>query len=54
MEITKTDLIKSIRFLEDAARVYDKLPKPKHKWRAIQIRKLTTKLKSKLPDNANR
>lgn len=51
MEITKTDLLKSIHFLEDAARIYDTLPKPKHKWRAIQIQKLTAKLKSKLPNN---
>lgn len=47
MEITKTDLRKAIAYLDDAAKLYAAMPKPKHQWRAAQIRQLTAKLKSK-------
>lgn len=53
MEITKTDLRKVITYLDDAARLYAAMPKPKHQWRAVQIRKISNKLKIKL-NNANR
>lgn len=47
MEITKTDLRKAIAYLDDAAKLYTAMPKPKHQWWAAQIRQLTAKLKSK-------
>lgn len=43
----KTDMSKIIAYLDDAAKLYTAMPKPKHQWRAAQIRQLTAKLKSK-------
>lgn len=54
MEVTKTDLSKAVAYLRDAAALYDSMPKPKHRWRAVLIRQLSAKLAAKLPDNANR
>lgn len=51
MEITKTDLQRAIAYLDDAAKLYAAMPKPKHQWRAVQIRQLTKKLKSKLKND---
>ncbi len=48
MEITKTDLQKAIAYLDDAALLYKAMPKPKHQWRAVQIKRLADKLKRKL------
>lgn len=45
--VSKTDMSKIIASLEDAAKLYTAMPKPKHQWRAAQIRQLTAKLKSK-------
>ena len=47
MEVSKTDSLKIIAYLDAAAKVYADMPKPKHRWRALQIRQLTAKLKSK-------
>lgn len=46
MNITKTDLRKAIAYLDDAAKMYDGMQKPKHRWRAVLIRRLTGKLKT--------
>lgn len=54
MEITKTDLKKAIAYLDDAAKLYAAMPKPKHQWRAAQIRQLTAKLKSKTGNNGTK
>lgn len=51
MEITKTDLQRAIAYLEGAAQLYAVMPKPKHQWRAVQMRQLTKKLKSKLKND---
>ena len=48
MEISKTDTLKIIAYLNDAARLYDALPMQSMKCRAHMIRQLTTKLKSKI------
>lgn len=48
MEITKTDLQKTIAYLEDAAKLYDALPMLAMKCRAHMIRQLTAKLRLKL------
>lgn len=45
--VSKTDMSKIIAYLDDAAKLYAAMPKPKHQWRAAQIRQLTAKLKSK-------
>lgn len=50
MEISKTDLNNVIKYLEEAAKLYDALPMQKCKCRAYMINQLTTKLKSKLND----
>lgn len=50
MEITKTDLLKTIAYLDDAAKIYDAMPKPRHRWRAVLIRRLNIKLKKLLED----
>lgn len=47
VEISRTDVSKIIAYLDDAAKLYTAMPKPKHQWRAAQIRQLTAKLKSK-------
>lgn len=49
-EISKTDTLKAISYLEEAAKLYDALPMQKCKCRAHMINQLTTKLKSKLND----
>lgn len=54
MEITKTDLKKAIAYLDDAAKLYAAMPKPKHQWRAAQIRQLMAKLKSKTGNNGTK
>ena len=46
MEICKTDVLKIIAYLDDAARLYDALPMQKCKSRAHMIRSLTDKLKN--------
>lgn len=48
MEITKTDLLKTIAYLDDAAKIYDAMSKPRHRWRAVLIRRLNIKLKKLL------
>lgn len=45
MDISKTDMQKAIAYLDDAARLYASMPKPKHQWRAILIKRLTDKLR---------
>lgn len=47
MEITKSDLLTTIRYLSDAAKVYAIMPKPKDQDRARQMRNLVRKLKVK-------
>lgn len=54
MEVPKTDLQTFIKYLEDAAKLYDALallPMQKCTCRSHMIRKLTTKYKQKLQDN---
>lgn len=53
MEITKTDLLKVIDYLEAAASLYDALPMQKCKCRAHMILQLTNKLKAKLKKSIN-
>lgn len=48
MEISKTDLVKIIAYLDDAAKEYKTMPKPKHQWRAVLMKRLSDKLKRKL------
>lgn len=48
MEIPKTDTLKIISYLDDAARLYDALPMQSLKCRAHMIRQLTAKLKTRL------
>lgn len=47
MEISKTDLQKAIAYLSDAAKLYGAMPKPRHQWRAVLIRRLAEKLRKK-------
>lgn len=47
MEISKTDLLKIINYLNDATRLYEALPMQSMKSRAHMIRRLTDKLKSR-------
>lgn len=47
---TKTDLRKAVAYLNDAAKTYEAMPKPKHKWRAKLMRKLAEKIKHELYD----
>lgn len=49
MEISKTDLRNIIAYLDDAAVHYKAMPKPKHQWRAVLMKRLADKLKNKLP-----
>ncbi len=54
MEVPKTDLLAFIRYLEDAARLYDALaplPMQKCRCRSHMINKLTDKYRQKLQDN---
>lgn len=53
MDIPKTDLRKAVAYLDDAAKIYAAMPKPKHQWRAVLIRQLAAKLRTKLNDNDN-
>ncbi len=48
MDISKTDLRTTIRYLSDAARLYALSDKPKDQNRARLIRNLNNKLKYKL------
>lgn len=48
MEICKTDMEKIIKYLEDAACLYDKTKGQRYVSRAWCIRQLVTKLKRKL------
>lgn len=48
MEICKSDLTKIIKYLNDAAALYDQQHKQKYNCRAWCIRQLTTKLTNKL------
>ena len=48
MNICNTDMRKIIKYLDDAARVYDFLPGRRPSCRAWVIRQLTKKLKAKL------
>lgn len=47
---TKTDLRKAVAYLNDAAKTYEAMPKPKHRWRAKLMRKLAEKIKHELYD----
>lgn len=47
MEISKTDKLKAIAYLDDAARLYDALPMQKCRCRAHMIRQLIKRLKTK-------
>lgn len=46
--LCKTDLLKVISYLNDAAKLYDALPMQKCKCRAYMIDKLVSKLKAKI------
>ncbi|WP_039864078.1 hypothetical protein [Prevotella amnii] len=48
MEICKSDIEKIIKYLEDAASLYDKTKGQRYVSRACCIRQLVTKLKRKL------
>lgn len=48
MEISATDVGKIIAYLNDAAKLYDALPMQAMRSRAFMIKKLTTKLKTRL------
>jgi hypothetical protein len=55
MEISKTDITTAIKYLEDAAKLYDALaalPMQKASCRSHMIKQLTQKLKIKLNDKA--
>lgn len=54
MEISNTDLSKVIAYLDDAAQLYAVMPKPRQQWRAVKIRELAMKLRSKMRNNGNR
>lgn len=48
MEICKTDMQKIIKYLDDAAKVYDSLPGQRNNCRAWVIRQMIKKLEKKL------
>lgn len=48
MEISKTDIRTIIKYLGDAAGIYDTLPGQRHACRAWMIRQLMEKLNNKL------
>lgn len=50
MELPKTDTLKIIAYLDDAAKLYDALPMQSLKCRAHMIRQLTARLKTRLND----
>lgn len=55
MEVSKTDLNTAIKYLEDAAKLYDALavmPMQKASCRSHMIKQLIQKLKNKLNDKA--
>lgn len=57
MEISKTDITTAIKYLEDAAKLYDALaalPMQKATCRSHMIRQLTQKLKIKLSNDKTR
>lgn len=57
MEISKTDLTSAIKYLEDAAKLYDALaalPMQKASCRSHMIKQLTKKLKTKLSNDKTR
>lgn len=57
MEVSKTDINTAIKYLEDAAKLYDALaalPMQKALCRSHMIRQLTQKLKSKLSNDKTR
>jgi len=51
MEITKTDFLKVVSYLNDAAKLYEALPMQKCKCRAHMIKQLTEKLRKHNPSN---
>lgn len=51
MEICKTDLQKIIKYLGDAAVLYDTMPGQRNVCRAWVIRQLIRKINNKLKDN---
>lgn len=56
-DISKTDLLKTIKYLEDATRLYDALavlPMQKCACRSHMIQQHITKLKTKLPNEQTR
>ena len=50
MDVCKTDINRIIRYLDDAAKLYDSIPGQRNICRAWMIRKLTKKLKIKSND----
>lgn len=57
MEISKSDLTSAIKYLEDAAKLYDALaalPMQKASCRSHMIKQLTKKLKNKLSNDKTR
>lgn len=57
MEVSKTDINTAIKYLEDAAKLYDALaalPMQKATCRSHMIRQLTQKLKTKLSNDKTR
>lgn len=48
MEVCKTDIEKTIKYLEDAANLYDTTKRQKDKSRAWFIRRLAVKFRKKL------
>lgn len=49
-DVCKTDLLKAVNYLDDAAKLYDALPMQSMKCRAHMIKQLTNKLKLKVYD----
>ncbi len=47
-DISKTDMLKVISYLDDASRLYDALPMQKCKCRAHMIKQLVIKLKTRI------
>lgn len=54
MQITKTDIQKAVAYLDDAAKLYAAMDKPRHQWRAVLIRRLTAKFNSILKSDGNK
>lgn len=53
MEVCKTDVLRIIKYLEDAAALYDRQQGQRFVCRAWMIRRLTKKLKQKLTNHLN-